>query len=49
MKYIKDYAYAGYLGFALFEFADVTVIEWEFYAITVPLFALIGWKFWDKE
>lgn len=42
--YVKEYGYAFYLGVALFEFADVRVIDWQFYAIVVPIVILAEWS-----
>lgn len=35
MKYIQDIGYA-YLGIALVAFTNLTLFDWEFYAIIIP-------------
>lgn len=38
MKSIIKYGSAFYLGFALTFFADISFLQWEFYAIAIPVF-----------
>lgn len=44
MKWLKEYGYAIYLGIALFGFTDIRPIDWQFYAIGVPLIILVQWR-----
>jgi len=41
MKLIIEYGYGFYLGFALAYFADISYLQWEFYAIIVPVGFLV--------
>jgi len=42
MKVIIEGSYSFYLGFALAFFANISFLQWEFYAILVPVVFLVG-------
>jgi len=41
MKYVKKYGFAFYLGASISLFADIDILNWEFYAIVIPTFIFI--------
>lgn len=43
-KWLKNYGYSIYLGIALAAFADLHLIDWQFYTISIPLIILVVWS-----
>ena len=41
---IREYSWALWLGLSVAIFADLTIIDWQFYAILVPLAILVPWS-----
>lgn len=46
MKTIIQCLYGTYLAWALVAFAGINLREWQFYAILIPVVALVEWKGW---
>jgi len=44
MKFIRKYLWAFYLGFSLSVFTDLTPLNWQFYAIGLPVTILVATK-----
>ena len=44
IKTIREYSWSFWLGLSVAIFADLTLIDWEFYAILVPLAILVPWS-----
>lgn len=48
-KFIKDNAWAFYLGGAIGGITGLSVLTWEFYAILIPTVLLVTWKAYDDS
>jgi len=44
MKFVRKYAWSLYLGYALAEFANLGILQWEFWAIGLPTIVLVALK-----
>jgi len=42
IKFIRKYLWTFYLGVALNAFADLTALQWKFWAIGLPVIILVG-------
>ena len=48
-KFLKDNAWAFYLGGALGGITGLSVFTWEFFAILFPTALLVTWKAYDDS
>lgn len=48
-KFLQETGYAMYLGGALAMFANMSVCNWQAYAIIIPVVILVAWKKGETE
>lgn len=48
-QFIKDFTAPAYLGFAIAAFTNNTFMNWQFWAIIIPFFALVKLTDYNKE
>jgi hypothetical protein len=44
LKFLKNSAWALYLGFSVSAFAKCTCMTWQFWAICIPVVLFVTWK-----
>lgn len=49
MRFLKEFAWVMYYGFAIMFFCDITFAMWQFYAFLIPLILLVEWKASNHE